>query len=77
MSRLVGTLSLLVIVFGVAGVQAQNLIQNPGFTSGLPPWTALTGMNFTASWDGNQGNAAAGSAFVNLTSSTGRVAILD
>lgn len=49
-------------------MQAQNLVQNPGFTGGLGNWTTLPASNYTVSWDGIQGNNAAGSAAISLTS---------
>ena len=61
-----GTLSLLLL--GVLDAQAQNLIQNPGFTGGLSNWTIIPGGNYTVGWDGTVGNAALGAAQVTLTS---------
>ena len=68
MTRVGGTLSLLLLL-GVLDVQAQNLVQNPGFTGNLGGWDAVPGPN-TVTWDGAQGNSAPGSVFLNPTTSS-------
>jgi uncharacterized repeat protein (TIGR01451 family) len=61
-------LPLLLVLLFVLEAQAQNVIQNPGFTGGLTNWTPLAGGNSTIGWDGSMGNAAPGSAVFTVTS---------
>ena len=65
------TTALICFLLGALNAQAQNQIQNPGFTSSLSPWTISSGTNYTVAWDGTMGNTAAGSASINMTTSTG------
>lgn len=66
-----GMLSALLLLLGAVDVQAQNIVQNPGFTTDLSSWTILPGPNYTVAWDGAMENSAPGSASVDLTSSSG------
>ena len=61
---------LLLLLFGAADAQAQNLVQNPGFDGSLSGWTPAPGMIF---WDQLMGNSAPGSAgfFISSASPTG------
>jgi hypothetical protein len=63
------TLLSLVFLCSALGVQAQNLVQNPGFTSDLSGWTIVPSPTYTLAWDGTQGNSALGSASLDLPSS--------
>jgi hypothetical protein len=66
--RAVATLTSLLLSCA-SGLQAQNVLQNPGFTGGLGGWTPLTSPDYTVGWDAAQGNGAAGSVSVDVPSS--------
>jgi hypothetical protein len=68
MTRVGGTVSALFFIVGVLDAQAQNLVQNPGFTFDLSGWTIPPGPQ-TVTWDGAQGSSAPGSVFLSPTSS--------
>jgi len=65
--------SLLLVLLGGLDAQAQNVIQNPGFTGGLSSWTPGSPGPYTVGWDGSMGNAAPGSAHVIVTSPSSSV----
>jgi hypothetical protein len=69
MTRVGGMLSSLLLLVGVLEAQAQNLVQNPGFTSDLSGWTPISSPNYTVAWDGAFGVNAPGSASFDLPSS--------
>ncbi len=69
MTRVGGMLSSLLLLVGVLEAQAQNLVQNPGFTSDLSGWTPISSPSYTVAWDGAFGFNAPGSASFDLPSS--------
>lgn len=64
-------LSSLLLLCGALEAQAQNLIQNPGFTGDLSGWTVVPSGAYTVAWDGAQGDSAPGSVSLDLPSSAG------
>ena len=64
-------LSSVVFLCAALDVQAQNLIQNPGFTGDLSGWTIVPSGAYTVAWDGAQGGSAPGSVSLDLPSSAG------
>jgi hypothetical protein len=74
--RAVGMLSSVVLLVGASGVQAQNVLQNPGFTGGLSPWMSLASPpSYDVAWDGAVGNGAPGAVSFNWPSSGGTAEI--
>jgi hypothetical protein len=69
--RLGVTLLLLVFFCTALDVQAQNLVQNPGFTGDLSGWTIVPSPTYAVAWDGTQGSSTLGSASIDLPSSAG------
>ena len=73
--RTAGMLSSLVLL-GATGLQAQNLVQNPGFTGGLSPWASLASPpSHDVAWDDAVGNGAPGALAFNWPSSGGTAEI--
>jgi hypothetical protein len=68
MTRVRGALSALFLLCSALEAQAQNLVQNPGFTSDLSNWTIVPGGTYTVAWDGAMGSIAPGSASLDLAS---------
>jgi hypothetical protein len=68
MTRVAAVLASLLLLVATTEAQSPNLIQNPGFTSNLGNWTVLPSPSYTVSWDGSVGNAAPGSALIDMPS---------
>jgi hypothetical protein len=71
MTRVGVRLSSLVFLCAALDGQAQNLIQNPGFTGDLSGWTIVPSPTYAVAWDGAQGSSGPGSVSLDLPASAG------